>query len=408
MSSFGPYTNYRTRKDGTHVFFQQFHANLRPKGFPATFRIYAQASPGPLTSEERALILERAMVNYDEFCAARQAANPMTPPSEEQLPENGWSTIVDIAKNSFWFDGLSSHSKRLYGRNYNTIVAAFHDKPELDPSVITQAQIEQWLRRRGYSSHTIITWGVMFNQLLRIAEDAGIRPNHRPIRLKVKRAPAGPIRIWEQSDVDAVTKVFEDKDDLITSELVQLAFATGARLGDIRQFRYDKDYADGRLHFLTNKTGSPIYLNLPEPLRVRLDARYRPGQLLFPSPRGRPFTISHLSEYFRTSTANLEGYDDLRLHLRTLRHSAILNFARAGCTIPMIASVTGHALMTVHQILGRYLPRDPILAAQALALRAEADNAFAQNPIVEGSARMLIDGRVLPQKPTAGPQQRCA
>lgn len=408
MSRFGPYTQHRTRKDGSYVFFQMFHANLRPKGFPATIPIYAQAEPGPLTTEERALILERAMTNYDEFCAARHAANPMTPPSMGERPENGWSAIVDLAKDSFWFDGLSSHSKRLYARNYDKIVAAFHDKPELDPSVITQAQIEQWLRRRGYSSHTIITWGVMFNQLLQIAANEGVRPNHRPIRMKVKRAAPGPIRIWEQSDVDAVTKTFEDKGDMITSELVQVAFATGARLGDIRQFRYDKDYIDGRLHFLTNKTGAPIYLALPVPLRERLDARHRSGQLLFPSPRGRPFTISHLSEYFRESTADLEGYDDVRLKLRTLRHSAILNFARAGCTIPMIASVTGHSLVTVHKILAHYLPRDPMLAAQALALRAEADNVFAQNPVVEGFARTLIDARALPQKPTAGPQQRCA
>ena len=74
----------------------------------------------------------------------------------------------------------------------------------------------------------------------------------------------------------------------------------------------------------------------------------------------------------------------------------------------MIASVTGHSLVTVHHILGHYLPRDPMLAAQAQALRAEADNVFAVNPVIEGSARTLIDGRALPQKPTAGPQRRSA
>lgn len=256
--------------------------------------------------------------------------------------------------------------------------------------MITQSQIEQWLRRRGYSVHTVINFGVMFNHLLGVAATEGIRPNHQPIRLRAKRGARQPIRIWEQSDVDAVIKAFEDKGDMITSELVQMAWASGQRLGDIRQLRYDKNYVDGRLHFLTNKTARPILLSLPQTLRERLDARYRPGQLLFPNARGRAFTIASLGEHFRTSVKHLDGYDDVPLKLRTLRHSAILNFARAGCTIPMIASVTGHSLLTVHQVLQHYLPRDPLLAAQAQAMRAEADNVFAMNPVIEGAARTLI------------------
>ena len=406
MSHWGPYTAWRTRKDGTHVFFQHFHANLRPKGFPATFNLYAQEQPGPITPEERELILQRAMVNYREFCAQREAQCPMAPPSVGDMPQNGWTELIERVMDSFWFDGLSEHSRNLYGREYRKIASAFHGKPELDPSVITQGQIEQWLRRRGYSSHTIITWGVIFNGLLRRAFEDGLRPQHQPIRLRVQRAPVGPIRIWEQEDVDLVVRTFEEKGDPITSELIQVAFATGARLGDIRQLRFDVNYRDGKLDFLTNKTGKAIVLPLPDALRERLDARHRPGALMFPSPRSRPFTIGHLSEYFRESTAHLQW--DVPLKLRSLRHSAVLNFARAGCTIPQIASVTGHSLVTVHTILERYLPRDPVLAAQALALRAEAANHVNLNPKVEGSVRASINPMLLPQKPTAGPQRRCA
>ncbi len=405
MSRFGPYTAYRTLKDGRHTFFQMFHANLRPKGFPPTFKLYTQPTAGPLTMEERDLILERAMVNYREFCAAREAANPIKPPPQEGPVQNTWRYLADQLENSFWYEELSEHSQRLYRTEYAKVAAAFDGRPELEPGVITQSQIEQWLRRRGYSSHTIITWGVIFNHLLARAEAEGLRPNHRPIKFKVKRAPAGPIRVWEQADVDMVVQVFEDKEDLVTADLIRVAFVTGARLGDIRQLRYDVNYSEGMLFFLTNKTAAPIRLALPEVLARRLDERRRPKQLMFPSPRGRPFTMSHLSEYFRESTAHIQP--EVPLKLRTLRHSAVLNFARAGCTIPMIASVTGHALQTVHTILERYLPRDPVLAAQALALRAHAGE---QSPtfVVEGAARQLINSTVLPQKPTAGPQERCA
>ena len=41
--------------------------------------------------------------------------------------------------------------------------------------------------------------------------------------------------------------------------------------------------------------------------------------------------------------------------------------AEAGCTVPEIASITGHSLRTAQQILDKYLAKTSKLAANAIA-----------------------------------------
>jgi hypothetical protein len=63
----------------------------------------------------------------------------------------------------------------------------------------------------------------------------------------------------------------------------------------------------------------------------------------------------------KTATAN--GARDLKL--KWLRHSCVVQLARAGCTVPEIASITGHSISSVEQILQKYLPRDSRVAENA-------------------------------------------
>lgn len=54
-----------------------------------------------------------------------------------------------------------------------------------------------------------------------------------------------------------------------------------------------------------------------------------------------------------------------RLVLRALRHSCVVQLARAGCTVPEIAAITGHSPASVQEILKVYLPRDSRVAMNA-------------------------------------------
>jgi hypothetical protein len=50
-----------------------------------------------------------------------------------------------------------------------------------------------------------------------------------------------------------------------------------------------------------------------------------------------------------------------------LRDTAVTWLANAGCTLPEIASITGHSLQSIHSILKHYLAITPELADSAIA-----------------------------------------
>ena len=67
--------------------------------------------------------------------------------------------------------------------------------------------------------------------------------------------------------------------------------------------------------------------------------------------RGLPWTESG----FRASWSKAFNETALSdLHFNDLRGTAVINLADAGCSIPEIASITGHKLKSVHGILERY------------------------------------------------------
>jgi hypothetical protein len=61
-----------------------------------------------------------------------------------------------------------------------------------------------------------------------------------------------------------------------------------------------------------------------------------------------------------------KGFKRPDLRYQDLRRTCIVNLARAGCTPLEIAAITGHMIDTVVDILQHYLPRDSIVAANAI------------------------------------------
>jgi len=58
--------------------------------------------------------------------------------------------------------------------------------------------------------------------------------------------------------------------------------------------------------------------------------------------------------------------EPVKLHFHDLRGTTITLLSEATCTEQQIATITGHSLKTVHQILERYLARTKGLADQAI------------------------------------------
>lgn len=108
-------------------------------------------------------------------------------------------------------------------------------------------------------------------------------------------------------------------------------------------------------------------MEISETLRELLQPAVDDDQLfLFRNERtGKAYTENRLSQTFRWVRTTAVKAGARPLVLRQLRHSCVVQLARAECTVPEIASITGHSLGSVNTILSTYLPRDSTVARNA-------------------------------------------
>ena len=141
-----------------------------------------------------------------------------------------------------------------------------------------------------------------------------------------------------------------------------LAISTAQRQGDILALPWSACH-DGLITLKQAKTGQKMEI----PITARL------GKVLEEAPRvspvictrnGRPWKVDHFRHMFKAAMvrARIEGRT-----FHDLRRTAVVRMAEAGCTIPEIASLSGHQLETTSRIIETYLPRNRRLAQAAVA-----------------------------------------
>ena len=104
------------------------------------------------------------------------------------------------------------------------------------------------------------------------------------------------------------------------------------------------------------------------PLKELLDGLDRRHERVFLTTRKKatPWTSDGFRTSFRDAmmVAGLAGED---LHFHDLRGTAVTRLSLAGCTTQEIATLTGHSLKTVTEILDKhYLSRDVAMAESAI------------------------------------------
>jgi integrase len=172
--------------------------------------------------------------------------------------------------------------------------------------------------------------------------------------------------IWSADDIRAFCAVASVE----LQAALLLALWTGQREGDLLRLTW-KSY-DGkciRLRQSKGKRGKGRHVTIPvgEPLKAALDAakkEERKAVTILTNTRGRPWT----EDGFRTSWGKAFAKAKLGdLHFHDLRGTAVTRLALAGCTVPEIASITGHSLETMQAILdAHYLGGRVELAESAI------------------------------------------
>jgi integrase len=156
-------------------------------------------------------------------------------------------------------------------------------------------------------------------------------------------------RAWTEADIEA----FIAKHPLITRANLALSLLlyTGQRRSDVVKLgpknikgTYDpKDFAGRKLTFVQQKTGAaltmPVHPVLAEALAQANIPADAPAFLL--TKDGEPFSAEGFTNYFtrRAREAGIEG----QASPHGLRKAAARRLAEAGCSVNVIASITGHA-----------------------------------------------------------------
>lgn len=185
--------------------------------------------------------------------------------------------------------------------------------------------------------------------------------------------------VWTDGQIDA----------LLASAPVQVrlpflvALWTGQRQGDVLRLTWTA-YDGQAIRLRQGKTGRHLRIPVAAELRAVLDATRRRAVTICATSRGRPWTPDGFRASFDTARRAAQ-VDGVTFH--DLRGTAVARLAAAGCTVPEIATITGHSLKDVETILDRhYFSRDAALGESAIAkLEAHRAGTQAVNGAVNGS-----------------------
>lgn len=161
-------------------------------------------------------------------------------------------------------------------------------------------------------------------------------------------------------------------------DAIMLGLCSGQRQNDRLSFTLlAKD--EGTLIFKQSKTGVIVEIPAIKPLTARLEAaKDRRNSktkaiknVLIDEKRGKNWIVNDGDSYRRdfreicnaaaVSMPSLKGFRD-----QDLRDTTVTWLADAGCTLPQIASITGHTVENIHKILKHYMAQTPVQANAAM------------------------------------------
>ena len=268
--------------------------------------------------------------------------------------------LVAFYKTTTEFTTRRDRTRKDYLRYLDMIAAKFGDMPiEVAADPRARGDFKEW--RDGMAAtprKADLAWAVLA-RVFSVAKDRGkipVNPCERGGRLyTADRTDA----IWTDELVEKAGKDFPER----LRWALTLALWTGQRQGDLLRLPWSS--YDGRTIIVRqSKTRKALRILAGEPLRAMLDAMKRRAPVILTTAKGMAWT----SDGFRTSwgrACDNAGIAGVTFH--DLRGSAVTRLAEAGCTVPEIATITGHSLATVEAILdAHYLSRSNALGESAI------------------------------------------
>ena len=313
---------------------------------------------------------------YEELQRAR------SPSAAPVVKSRSIQTLIDTWRATQQYKSNKPRTQRGYDQvaTYLTAWSETHKHP--DPTGLTKPHVEAFLATFDDRPTTRRMVKVVLKMVMDQAIDLNWRTDNPVARIKMG-LPETRVTIWEQADVDDYVAAAKAVGQPDMAALILMEWEIGQRLTDAYLFRWGEQYEPERgvFAFTQAKTAGRVSIPVSPKLVAALDAIRTDGKLyLFHDARtGRPWARligrrleaddTAASKVFALARAKAVEDGARSLQLKVLRHSCVVQLARAGCTVPEIASITGHSVASVEQILTRYLPRDSTVATNAQTKR---------------------------------------
>lgn len=397
--NYGPYVVARPRKDGRVRFTFEVPKRLRPEGWAATRLITLPGvdaiDPNEMTRWQHDFVWQRGEALYAEL--TRLKGRVKLPPLERYDPDEdfSWARLIEIRRNHSLFKSRMPKTRENLERCHRAILMIFAGEDRYAPRVLRESQLDQLLSEKIKSGHLRKKTLGELRELLRLAVGEFGRPMTPPPKMAIPVEDT-EVDCWTHDDLRCLVTGALQADQRGLAKLMLAQWEIGQRLCSVRNFRYGVHYNDGWFFYRCRKTKRPVRIQIDEKVARLLDSEFRHGEFMFLNTlTGEPFTGNQLSYEFSKIRAKTPGYKHSKIILRQLRHTLVLDLARAGCTIAEIASVTGHSFGSMHRVLEHYLPRHDVLAANAMRKRREMRLGDEDGEmIIEGAARRVFLGHV--------------
>lgn len=255
----------------------------------------------------------------------------------------------------------------------------------LDP-VILKALHEAIMAARGLSMangmmaalSAALSWGRLHGWSPRIHGQIAANPASR------LDLPGTPVRIRIGSDAEIRSLV--EASDRVTIDRVPLSaigdailtgLFSGQRKKDVLAF-IPGELSNSRIELVQSKTKARVSIPMAPRLVERIAAgrirraaaHYRvvSQNIVIHEGNGLPYQGVTFAQHFQKvrEQAAIACPSVADFTFPDLRDTAVTWYARAGCTVPEIASITGHSLASIYSILKHYLALDAELADNAV------------------------------------------
>lgn len=272
--------------------------------------------------------------------------------------------VLDAFQSSADFRQLADRTQTDYKKHLKAIAAQFGDFPlgALDDRrcrdrFLTWRDQMAEKTKRGADYRLAV-----FARALSWAHGRGLvvcNPLERPGRLyKADRNDA----VWSSADEAAFMETAPEHLRLA----LQLGLWTGQRQGDLLRLTWSA-YDGSYIRLRQQKGKRRIVIPVSAPLRAILEeakAKRANAVTILTTTRRQPWTSSGFRSSWRKACAKAKVAD---VTYHDLRGTAVTRLALAACSVPEIATITGHSLADVNAILdSHYLSRDITLAESAI------------------------------------------